>query len=147
VKRYHVDLTALQLDGEVIYRQLTKLLGPMPLDQQLVLILGSGKDETRVVFTIVERTPYTSLIAIDPQRFGRIDDGLHMQVRAYHDAEIAEVIRCNDTRRFITSYQGLLQIEFSVDEKEQLNQFLREWLSHCLQHGRSGDDPMDQLND
>jgi len=147
VKRYHVDLAALQLDGEVIYRQLQKLLGAMTLNQQLILLLGQGDDEAKVVFSIVEQTPYTSLIAIDPQRFGRIDDGLHMQVRAYHDAEIAEVVRCNDTRQFIANYKNIVQVGFSVDEKEQLNHFLREWLGHCLKNGRSGDNIMDQLND
>jgi len=59
----------------------------------------------------------------------------HLTVRIYHDAETAEVISYQDQRGFKAVYREDESPRFSRDEKNQINLFLAEWLSLCLEGG------------
>lgn len=57
-------------------------------------------------------------------------------VRLYHDANVAEVVKCQRYRQFKPRYKYPNLDMHQVDEKAQMNRFLGELLAHCLAHGR-----------
>ena len=63
-----------------------------------------------------------------------------MLVRIYHDANTAEVVAYQNHRHFKASYPVPNSHMYQVDEKDQLNRFLTEWLNLCLQKGVSNDE-------
>ena len=60
-----------------------------------------------------------------------------MELSLYHDAGLAEVVRCMDQRAVAAVHDYPNRRMHQVDEKWQLNFFLGEWLRFCLQQGRT----------
>ncbi len=60
-----------------------------------------------------------------------------MLVRAYHDANTAEVISYQGHRKLQPRYEQPNAKMYHPDEKMQMNIFLGEWLTHSLKVGRS----------
>lgn len=63
-----------------------------------------------------------------------------LTVRLYHDARMAEVIGWQRHRYLKARYEYPNRQMYQSDEKAQFNQFLGEWLSHCLDQGHVVDD-------
>jgi len=59
-----------------------------------------------------------------------------MLLRLYHDARMAEVISCQDTRHVKPRYDYPNSDMHQPDEKQQINLFLNEWLRLCLRLGQ-----------
>ena len=59
-----------------------------------------------------------------------------LDVRLYHDANLAEVITFANQRRFLPRNEYPNHKMHQQDEKSQLNLFLGEILDNCLQQGR-----------
>lgn len=57
-------------------------------------------------------------------------------VRLYHDANVAEVVKCQRYQSFSPRYEYPNVDMHQIDEKAQMNRFLGELLTHCLSHGR-----------
>tara|TARA_B110000014_G_C19868123_1_gene449519 strand:+ start:123 stop:704 length:582 start_codon:yes stop_codon:yes gene_type:complete len=64
-----------------------------------------------------------------------------MVVRVYHDASTAEVISSQGHTNFQPRYLQRNPMMYQTDEKMRVNAFLGEWLTHCLQVGRSVEMP------
>ena len=64
-----------------------------------------------------------------------------MLVRIYHDASTAEVISSQGQNNFQARYPRVNRMMYHSDEKNQINVFLGEWLSLCLEVGRSAEFP------
>ena len=139
MKPYHVDLKSLQRDGEVIYHLLIRLLGEMKATSSKSIYLGGNDDDHCLLLTVTETTPYTALVDISPLNTQGWAAGFSMQLRAYHDADIAEVIQCEGLSKLLPKYSYPNRKMLQPDEKEQLNKFVREWLEHCYRFGRSAD--------
>ena len=60
-----------------------------------------------------------------------------MLVRVYHDASTAEVVSYQGHRKLKPRYARTNPGMYHADEKMQVNQFLGEWLTHCLRSGIS----------
>lgn len=60
-----------------------------------------------------------------------------MNVRLYHDARVAEVVYPNYHQRVKPSYGYPNPDMHQKDEKYQVNAFLGDWLSACVENGRS----------
>ena len=60
---------------------------------------------------------------------------MHLQVRIYHDARVAEVIDYQHNRRFDSRYKYPNTKMHQTNEKQQINYFLSEWLDFCLIQG------------
>jgi len=60
-------------------------------------------------------------------------------VRLYHDANVAEVVKCQRYQSFSPRYEYPNVDMHQIDEKAQMNRFLGELLTHCLSHGRVAD--------
>jgi len=95
---------------------------------------------------IIEITRYTSLITMEQttakstQKFSSemINAVLrpHMTIRLYHDAQMAEVITTQNIRQVKPRYDYPNKDMHQQDEKQQINQFLNEWLHLCLELGQ-----------
>ena len=59
-----------------------------------------------------------------------------MQIRLYHDARMAEVNSSQNIRWIKPRYDYPNKKMHLPDEKQQINQFLKEWLQLCLQQGQ-----------
>jgi len=89
--------------------------------------------------TIKEVTRYTTLVNIQqqiiPSAYGEIL-APSMLVRLYHDARMAEVNACQHISYIKPRYDYPNKKMYHPDEKQQINQFLKEWLQLCLQQGQ-----------
>lgn len=96
------------------------------------------------VITVNEVTRYTSLITFEQQSLQHkttnkvLLNAIHprMSVRLYHDAQMAEVISSQDIYQVKPRYDYPNKQMHQEDEKQQINQFLNEWLHLCLAHGQ-----------
>ena len=94
--------------------------------------------EARVRISVVEVFPYTSTLAIT--QVNSVSDWIDppgILVRMYHDASTAEAVAYQGHRGFLARYALPNPTMYHQDEKRQINEFLGEWLSLCLQAGRS----------
>lgn len=163
-KRYKVNLPAQLMECEKNYHYLLRLLGKV--DQLLIghqreLMVGQHyKLEGQVVISILEQTKYTTVVHIvhhlplqkdstsikntylaqnptSVEECGKWRQPLFKgDVRLYHDANVAEVVKCQRYRQFKPRYEYPNLDMHQVDEKAQMNRFLGELLAHCLAHGR-----------
>jgi len=90
--------------------------------------------------TVNEITRYTSLITFEQKALenNTLPSVLHprMTIRLYHDARMAEVISSQDICQVKPRYDYPNVQMHQQDEKQQINQFLNEWLHLCLQLGQ-----------
>lgn len=124
----------------------------------LLLRVLSGKQgigETREFFisdflsynvTIEEVTRYTSVVCLEQVSLSDslnnipvvVANGFNprMIIRLYHDARVAEVLSTQDIRQVKPRYDYPNNQMHQQDEKQQINQFLNEWLHLCLDLGQ-----------
>lgn len=142
-RRYVPDLQQMAAVCEGNFVRLNKLLPDFALGaEQTFIIQGDGDEgsdrQASVTLRVVESFPYTSSIEV-------IQQGLcpawiqppKMLVRIYHDACSAEVISYQNQKRIHGRYQYPNPEMRLPDEKAQLNQFLAEWLTHCIRYGHA----------
>lgn len=100
--------------------------------------LESPNDKVTVEIKILEAFKYTTTLEIIQKPVIRKwMKNPSMLVRAYHDANTAEVISYQGHRNLEPRYSQPNPKMYHSDEKMQVNAFLGEWLSHCLKVGRS----------
>ena len=99
----------------------------------------TGKDtKTRApmaALDVIEACPYTTVLQVRQELGLPWLPAPKLEVRVYHDARMAEVVGAEQARRLLAIYPYPNQAMHQPDEKNQLNQFLGEWLSHCLACG------------
>ena len=122
------------------------------LDQQRHFFIN---DHLAYAITVNEVTRYTSLITFEQKAFEQkvieqkvsgqnkptnntLFNSLHprMSIRLYHDARMAEVISSQDIHQVKPRYDYPNKHMHQQDEKQQINQFLNEWLHLCLRYGQ-----------
>ncbi|WP_448569303.1 DUF1249 domain-containing protein [Thalassotalea ganghwensis] len=91
-----------------------------------------------------EVTRYTSLVTLSQRCEPLFKSNHHsrcispkMVVRLYHDARMAEVISNQDINRIQPRYDYPNANMHLPDEKQQINEFLKEWLQLSLEHGQT----------
>lgn len=90
-----------------------------------------------VEITVLESFRYTTTLEITQRPMaGRWLSNPVMQVRVYHDASTAEVTSYQNERDFRHAYVQPNPRMYQRDEKTQVNRFLGEWLTHCIEAGR-----------
>ncbi len=131
--RYKVDLSAHLADCEMNYLRLQKILpATLAVGQQLQFRLKGGAMHIHVQ----ECAPYTTMLDLRLCRSPGGDWGeVRLQLRIYHDAEVAEVLAGGKPTPFRARYTYPNAAMHHRDEKAQLNRYLGEWLSRCLSHG------------
>lgn len=133
-ERYRVNLRELQASCEANYLRLLKLLpdmrgaGPQPRR----VAMSQGEQLLGVlVLEVVENCPYTTSLRVRQEGHPSWLPTPQLEVRAYHDARMAEVVGAARSRWFLGRYPYPNAAMHQPDEKAQLNLFLGEWLSHC----------------
>lgn len=116
------------------YRLLAQLL-PDWRDGVRERLLGEhGGPE--VVFRVLERHRYTATLQLQRLFGGEPNAGLvpdlSMQVRAYDDAGVAEVLAYQDCTRIPPRYAVGAGVRYQRDEKRQVNVLLYELLCDCI---------------
>lgn len=100
--------------------------------------LEPGDEKVVVRIKILEAFKYTTTLEITQKpHFKTWMTNPSMLVRAYHDANTAEVVSYQGHRHLQSRYVQPNPRMYYPDEKMQVNAFLGEWLTHCLKVGRS----------
>ena len=94
-----------------------------PSDDLQVDVLEQHRYTT--VIRLAQKLPLSFLSAAMPL----------MVVRIYHDAKVAEVLSYQRQFRFKPKYDYPNPEMCQVREKQRVNEFLGEWLDHCLSTG------------
>ena len=142
-KRYVVDLSATMAVCDANYIRLLKLMPHFSLDAQRSFTLptvGDGAPENiaqTVELAVIEAFRYTSTIRI---RMGAVANSTFYHppcilVRVYHDANTAEVVSFQQEWNNRVTPLPEDAPQFYPDEKEQVNMFLAEWLTLCIETG------------
>ena len=85
-----------------------------------------------VELSVLDRSKYTSVVAIEQKPELKWGANPRLKVRLYHDTKSAEVIEYQDQNRFRSRYDFPNIRMRQIDEKVQLNLFLGEYLKFCL---------------
>lgn len=124
---------------EANYVRLYKVFPDIATEQRRCLGVAA-QAENEVILSVVERTPYTTLVAIE-QRHSAASEIAEwyrapiLKVRMYHDARLAEVVSFARARGVKPSIAYPNKKMLQRDEKAQWNRFLEEWLIICIQYG------------
>ena len=88
----------------------------------------------RVEIKILEITPYTTMFSFNISYVGdqKWLPQIHLTVRCYHDARVAEVVNFQHHKHFHSRYSYPNPNMYQKNEKQQINRFLGEWLDYCL---------------
>ncbi|MDT7526257.1 MULTISPECIES: DUF1249 domain-containing protein [Idiomarinaceae] len=128
--RYQFDLAALQRLAAVNYACLQPLVKTAHRVGAWVVKISP---QLSFVLSVLEQAPYTTEIRIQQQataataRLPRWSE-VQLDVRLYHDAQLAEVIRSQGVERIQARYEQPNAAMHQRNEKHQINQFLQEWL-------------------
>ncbi len=143
-KKYSIDLAKDQAECEANYARLMQLLPDIDdVDKREFGVHQPGGAHLRLQIVIRERCKYTTMLDISQGPSSL--EGLALPIpcfslRVYHDARMAEVVSFDQHRQLLPRYEYPNKNMYQCDEKSQLNAFLGEWLSHCLQFGHALDD-------
>lgn len=159
-KQYSIDLAGLMAECEANYLRIMKLLPDMSklnIREFGVELAGSSPMQFRL--EVKECCKYTTMVDISQQRLLRslnaerpdprdrgesdappatVENWINpptFSLRVYHDAQMAEVISFDNHHPLQVKYDYPNSKMYQRNEKSQLNMFLGEWLSHCLQYG------------
>ena len=133
-RAYKLNLTDLHSVCEANYVRFMRLYPDYESSNSRCFTLGRA----RVQLEVAERCRYTTIFRVLQQgSSSQWLGGLKIEVRVYHDARMAEVGMFQSHRRVEGRYQYPNKRMYQQDEKCQQNQFLADWLEHCLCNGLS----------
>ena len=91
----------------------------------------------QVEIIIQEVTPYTTSFSFIITYAGAQKwlPQIHMTVRCYHDARVAEVVKFQQHKYFSARYSYPNPHMHQRNEKQQINRFLGEWMNYCMKTG------------
>jgi len=144
-RKYLPDLARDGADCDANYVKLCLLLRDMDeIDRVEFGIPFNKPDTAHISIEVLERCPYTTFLVL---RFSNVSKTLTnqllgprtMYIRLYHDVKTAEVTGCDTVRRAQARYEYPNESMHHPDEKSQMNSFLGEVLSHCLENGHTLD--------
>jgi len=140
--KYIPDLTKQMALCEANYARLLKLMPDIDNCQQREFVVDMMQGQSIVCIDVQERFKFTCTLSIAQKPMGDLScDTISalisptLVVRLYHDAKMAEVISPAKKSQYSGKYSYPNKSMLQVDEKIQLNEYLAQWLSHCLTHG------------
>ena len=137
---YVPDLIADMAECDANYIRLRQLFPDMDEESDLKFGIRTTTGEgTTVVIRITARCPFSTMLTVNvtSQNGELFVKWPNLDVRIYHDVRSAEVIRFDQHRNFRFRYPTPNDNMFQPDEKSQINKFLGELLTHCIEHGYS----------
>lgn len=123
------NATALHEANFAKLAQVVPCLGNLQVSDR---VLTQG--DLRLELEVVEVSKYTKTISLRLQQAPQQAwlTQLQMKVRNYYDAGVTEVLAFQQHYRLHARYPYPNQDMHQTNEKWQVNQFLGEWLDHCL---------------
>ena len=137
---YVPDLIADMAECDANYIRLHRLFPDMESEDEIRFGARVGRKEaTIVVIRVLQRCPFTTMMTVNvsPEKSKPFIKWPSMELRVYHDVKSAEIVRFERHRNFRFRYPTPNEYMFQPDEKSQINKFLGELLTHCIQHGYS----------
>ena len=116
----------------------SKLVLVIPTLREIKSVLHlSGNGNTLLEVRILEKSKFTTTLELRLRQAGKSHwlPSLEMKIRTYHDARVAEVLAFQGHHRLHPRYIYPNPQMYHRDEKWQQNNFLGDWLDHCL-HSR-----------
>lgn len=114
-----------------------RLMPDMHAADEYRFALPEANTLAQLSINVLERCKYTTILALSRYNANSWAPALHVVLRVYHDAQMAEVVSFQRQRVFQARYDYPNSAMFQPDEKAQWNSFLGEWLSFCLRHGQA----------
>jgi len=147
-KKYVPDLIKLGALHEGNYQRLCRLFHIMEDSGEAEFSLHTGHYYVgKVSIKMLESCKYTDTALLEQTAAtGRWLNNPKMTVRLYHDAGVAEVISCCRHRRIESVNDYPNRFMHHPDEKNQINQFLSEWLNFCLAFGHCQSEQISVFN-
>jgi uncharacterized protein len=139
--RYKVDLPRQLAVCEANYLRLVKLTPGLECSDQWVVALSVENHSKLLSINVKERAKYTTTVeVVEQDTQSSWTQAPRLMVCLYHDAQMAEVVAWEKHRRLKPRYDYPNRHMYHCDEKVQMNVFLGEWLSHCLEQGHVTED-------
>jgi len=133
-KRTRRNATALH---EANFAKLARIIPGLRDFQGHVFV--SGPKDSQLELRILETSKYTKTFSLNLNHNYKKQDlaqpwlsDLQMKIRNYYDASVTEVLAFQKHHRLNARYQYPNSRMYQCNEKWQTNQFLGEWLDHCL---------------
>ncbi|NVJ66437.1 MAG: DUF1249 domain-containing protein [Gammaproteobacteria bacterium] len=135
-KKYNPDLRSFMALCATNYAKLIKLLPDIERIEELgPVVQFQVKKQPDLEVQLLQVSRYTQTLSLK-----QADVKQHLNrefcVRIYHDAKLVEVLSGVHDPMLPPVYKIPNQAMKQVDEKAQINRFLGEWLSFCLEHGQ-----------
>ena len=137
---YVPDLVADMAECDANYIRLRQLFPDMDSQDDIRFGIRTKTNEgATVVITISERCPFTTMVNVkvtseNDKPFIRWPN---LELRVYHDVNSAEVVSFERHKNFRFRYAMPNENMFQPDEKSQINRFLGELLTYCIEHAYS----------
>lgn len=137
IKRYLPDLSRHAAICEANYLRLERLLHDCSQTFYQFAWLDSLGHQSEVTIRVIERFKYTTTLQLThglqamPKPLNRVQ----LTVRLYADARMAEVVTPKQGGQLAGIYPYPNNRMYQIDEKEQLNHYLAEWLHHLMKQG------------
>ena len=133
ILRHPKNLTAVHEGNYVKLMRIIPFIRSMHCDSQI----WARTPAHRVEIKILEVTRYTTAFSFGINYIGdhKWLPQIHITVRCYHDARVAEVVNFQHHKHFHSRYSYPNPNMYQRNEKQQINRFLGEWLNFCLQNG------------
>ena len=148
-KKYVPDLAKQMAICEANFARLMKLLPNFEDCVQCDIFVDVAGVQSKVMIEVCERFKFTTTLlvsqcAVNDQMDAQLQQLLtpQLQVRMYHDARMAEVISLTNPAPLKGRYSYPNKEMHQVDEKLQLNEYLAQWLTHCINHGYQSQDTL-----
>lgn len=137
---YVPDLVADMAECDANYIRLNQLFPNMDSEDDMRFGVRTRTAEGATVqIAITERCPFTTMVVV--RVTAESDQPLirwpNLSLRVYHDVRSAEVVEFERHRNFQYRYTTPNRDMFQPDEKSQINRYLGELLTHCIEHGYS----------
>lgn len=139
-RTYVPDLVADMAECDANYIRLQQLFPDMDSEDDMQFGIHTRTAEGALVrITITERCPFTTMVEVRVS--AEADEPLirwpSLSLRVYHDVRSAEVVEFERHRNFLYRYPTPNKDMFQPDEKSQINKYLGELLTYCIEHGYS----------
>jgi uncharacterized protein YqiB (DUF1249 family) len=142
MKRYIPDIAKHGALCEANFVRLQRLLQDFAKPSYQFSWLDQHHNRIDVEIDILERFKYTTTLKMIKtlHTVPKPMNSVELTVRLYSDARMAEVVELSQGKQLAGVYRYPNDQMYQIDEKEQANHYLAEWLSHLLTHGATRDE-------
>jgi len=137
LKKYIPDIAKHAALCEANFVRLQRLLRDMSDESYHYHWLDHQHNEIDVSIHVVERFKYTTTLQLTKtiHTIPTPMNNVELTVRLYDDARMAEVVTLSQGSQLAGVYRYPNDQMYQIDEKQQANHYLAEWLSHLLSYG------------